>query len=144
MAYWDSVPVPLCQRRRITMSYSEVEKIFCLTEDRKYKYFFDKVAETEQVCGLKDKKGWITVKDGKGNTTMPVWPSYEFAKYCQENQWKETEIETIDLYEFLEYWLQGMKRDNCRVLIFADTGGGGISVDAEELKEELERYLSNC
>lgn len=124
------------------MNYSEVEEIFCLTEDRKYKYFFNKVAESEHVCGLKDKNGWITTKDDKGRTNMPLWPSYEFAKYCQENQWKETQIEAIDLYEFLEYWLDGMKRDGCRVLVFADTGGGGISVDALEFKAELEHFLS--
>jgi hypothetical protein len=125
------------------MNYSEVEDIFCLTSDRKYKYFFNRVAETEQIFGLKDNKGWVITKDEKGNITMPVWPSYEFARYCQENQWKETQIESIDLYEFLEYWLQGMKRDNCRVLVFGDTGGGGISVDAEELKNEVEEFLSN-
>jgi hypothetical protein len=124
------------------MNYSEVEEIFCLTAERKYKYFFSKAAETEQVCGLKNKNGWVTTKDDKGNIAMPLWPAYEFAKYCQENQWKETEIESIDLYEFLEYWLQGMKRDNCRVLVLGDTGGGGLSLDAEELKNEFEEYLS--
>ncbi|MFL0245603.1 DUF2750 domain-containing protein [Candidatus Clostridium stratigraminis] len=124
------------------MNYSEVEDIFCLTEDRKYKYFFNKVAESEQVCGLKDKNGFITTKDEKGRTAMPLWPSYDFAKYCQENQWKETQIEAIDLYELLEYWLDGMKKDGCRVLVFADTGGGGISVDALELKDELQHFLS--
>lgn len=125
------------------MNYSEVEEIFCLTPDRKYNYFLNKAAETEQVFGLKKNKGWVTIKDEKGNAAMPIWPAYEFSKYCQENQWKETQIESIDLYEFLEYWLQGMKRDNCRVLIFGDTGGGGISVDAVELKYKLEEYLSN-
>jgi hypothetical protein len=125
------------------MSYGEVEEAFCLTPDKKHKYFLNKTAETEQVCGLKDKNGWITVKDSEDRIAMPVWPSYEFAKYCQENQWKEAQIEGIDLYEFLEYWLQGMKRDGCRVLLLGDTSGGGVSVDAVELKEELERYLSN-
>jgi hypothetical protein len=124
------------------MSYSEVEEIFCLTEDRKYKYFFNRVSESEQVCGLKDKNGWITVKDKEGRISMPLWPSYDFTKYCQENEWKDTQIEGIDIYEFLEYWLQGMKRDGCRVLVFADTAGGGISVDALEFKKELEDYLS--
>jgi hypothetical protein len=124
------------------MDYSEIEEIFCLTEDKKYKYFFNKVAETEQVCGLKDKNGWITIKD-ENDIRMPLWPSYEFAKYCQENQWKDTHIESIDLYEFMEYWLLGMKRDNCCALIFGDSSGGGFSVDAEILKEELEQYLSN-
>jgi hypothetical protein len=125
------------------MNYNEVEEIFCLTSDRRYKCFFNKAAESEQVCGLKLKEKWLTVKDEKGNIAMPIWPSYEFAKYCQENQWKDTQVESIDLYEFLEYWLPGMKRDNCRLLVFGDTGGGGISVDAEELKSELEDYLSN-
>lgn len=125
------------------MNYSEVEEIFCLTEDRKYKYFFNKVFELEQVCGLKDKNGWITSKDDKGRIAVPLWSSYEFAKYCQENQWKETRIEAVDLYEFLEYWLEGMKRDNCRVLVFADTGGGGTSVDALEFKNELEQFLKD-
>jgi hypothetical protein len=125
------------------MNYGEVEEIFCLTEDRKYKYFFNKAAESEQVCGLKDKNGWITIKDKNNNAAMPVWPSWEFAKYCQENEWKDTQIEGIDLYEFLEYWLQGMKRDGCRIMVFADTGGGGISVDAEDLKKEFIKFLNN-
>jgi hypothetical protein len=123
------------------MDYSEVERTFCLTEDDKYKYFLNKVAESEQICGLKDKNGWITIKDSDGIVAMPVWPSWDFAKYCQENQWKEVHIESIDLYEFLEYWLQGMKRDGCKVLVFGDTGGGGISVDGEKLKKELEEFL---
>jgi hypothetical protein len=125
------------------MNYSEIEEVFCLTEDRKYKYFINKITETEQICSLRDENGLVTTKDKEGNTAMPVWPSYEFARYCQENLWKETEIEAIDIYEFLEYWLQGMKSNNCRVLIFADTGGGGTSVDAEVLKALLEEYLSN-
>lgn len=124
------------------MNYSEIEDIFCLTSDRKYKYFFTKTAETEQICGLKSKNGWVTTKDSNGKLAMPIWPSYELAKYCQENEWKETQIESIDLYEFLEYWLQDMKKDGCRVLVLGDTGDGGISMDAEELKIELEEYLS--
>lgn len=125
------------------MDYNEIEEIFCLTGDRKYNYFFKLVAETETICGLKENERWVTAKDDQGNITMPVWPSYQIAKYCQENQWKKTQIEGIDLYEFLAYWLPGMKRDNCRVCLLADTGGGGISVDAEDLKSELEEYLSN-
>lgn len=125
------------------MNYSEVEEVFCLTSDRKYKYFFSKAAEAEQVCGLKFRDQWLTLRDEKGRIAMPLWPSYEFAKYCQENQWKDTQIECIDLYEFLEYWLPGMKRDNCGLLVFADTGGGGIYVDAGDLKVQFENYLGN-
>lgn len=124
------------------MYYSEVEEIFCLTKDRKYKYFFDKVAETEQVWGLKDKNGWVTIKDENNNIAMPIWPGFEFAKYCKENQWKEANPEGIDLFEFMEYWLQGMKRDGCRVLVFSDSEGRGISVDSEEFKKELEKNLA--
>lgn len=125
------------------MNYSEVEEIFCLSEDRRYKYFFNRVAELEQVCGLKNKNGLVTIKDKNGDIAMPIWPSWDFAKYCQENQWKETHIESIDLFEFLEYWLDGMKRDGCKVLIFGDSEGRGISVDADKLKIELEEYLAN-
>lgn len=123
------------------MSYSEVEEVFCLTPDRRYKYFFNTAVESEQVWGLKDKKGWITMKDADNNTAMPLWPSYEFAKYCVENQWKEAQPESIDLFEFLEYWLDGMKRDGCRILVLSDSTGSGISVEADNLKKELEQHL---
>lgn len=123
------------------MNYSEVEEIFCLTADRKHSYFLAKVVETECVYGLKQINEWITIKDSEVNVTMPIWPAYEFARYCQENQWKNTEIESIDLYEFLEYWLIGMKRDNCKALLFGDTAGGGFSIDAEQLKDEIETLL---
>jgi hypothetical protein len=124
------------------MSYSDVESVFCLTPDRRYKQFFKIASESEQVWGFKDKKGWITIKDEDNNITMPVWPSYEYAKYCQENQWKEAQIEGIDLFEFLEYWLDGMKRDGCRVLVLADSEGTGVSVEADKFKRELAEHLS--
>lgn len=122
---------------------SEIEEIFCLTEDKKYKYFLNMAAESEQIWGLKEKNNWITIKDSNNNITMPIWPSYDFVNYCRENQWKETVPESIDLYEFIEYWLLGMKRDGCRVLIFGDTNGSGISIDAEQLKTEVEDHLTN-
>lgn len=125
------------------MYQSEVEEIFCLNDEEKYKYFFNKIAESEQIWGLKDKDSFITIKDSNGNIAMPVWPSYGFAKYCRENQWKEAIPESIDLFEFLEYWLLGMKRDGCRVLIFGDTEGGGISIDAAELKAAVEEHFNN-
>lgn len=121
--------------------YSEVEEAFCLPPDKKYKFFIDKAAETEQVYGLKHNNEWVTTKDDEGNIAMPLWPGWEFAKYCQENQWKETHVESIDIYEFIEYWLLGMKRDGCRVLLMADTGGGGLSIDSEDLKKALEKHL---
>jgi hypothetical protein len=124
------------------MNYSEVEDIFCLNPDRKYKYFLNKVSETEQVYGLKDKKGWITVKNDKNNIAMPIWPAYDFAKYCLENQWKEAQIESIDLFEFMEYWLDGMKRDGCMVLVLGDSSGSGAFIEADVFKSELQEFLA--
>ena len=125
------------------MYQSEVEEIFCLAEDKKYKYFLNMIGESEQIWGLKDNNNWILIKDSNGNITMPLWPSYDFAMYCRENQWEEATPESIDLFEFLEYWLLGMKRDGCRVLIFGDTQGQGISIDAEQFKEEVQEHLLN-
>lgn len=124
------------------MTYGEVEEIFCLTADRKHIYFLSKVVETEGIYGLKHNNEWITIKDSQGEIAMPIWPSYDFARYCQENQWKDTEIEAVDLYEFLEYWLLGMKRDRCKVLLLGDTAGGGFYIDAEQLKQEIEDLLA--
>ena len=125
------------------MYQSEVEEIFCLADDKKYKYFLNMIGESEQIWGLKDNNNWILIKDSNGNITMPLWPSYDFAMYCRENQWEEATPESIDLFEFLEYWLLGMKRDGCRVLIFGDTQGQGISIDAEQFKEEVQEHLLN-
>lgn len=54
------------------MGYSEIEEVFCLTDDRKYKAFFNIAAESEIICGLKAKEKWITVKDENGNPSMPI------------------------------------------------------------------------
>ncbi|MBC8059707.1 MAG: DUF2750 domain-containing protein [Clostridiaceae bacterium] len=126
------------------MYHSEIEEIFCLTEDKRYKYFLNMVGEAEQIWGLKAKDSWVTIKDLENNITMPIWPCYDFANYCKENQWKEAVPESIDLFEFLEYWLLGMKRDGCRVLIFGDTQGGGTSIDAEKLKADIEEHVEEA
>jgi len=125
------------------MYQSEIEEIFCLAEDKQYKYFLNMVGELEQVWGLKDKESWVTIKDMNTDIAMPLWPSYDFARYCIENQWKEAVPESIDLFEFLEYWLLGMKRDGCRVLIFGDTEGQGIAIDAGKLKADIEEFFTN-
>lgn len=124
------------------MYQSDIEEIFCSTDEKKYKYFLDMVVESEQIWGLKQKDNWITIKDLNNSIAMPLWPSYSMAKYCSENQWKAAIPESIDLFEFLEYWLLGMKRDGCRVLVLGDSEGRGVSIDAVELKEELERHIS--
>ena len=53
---------------------------------------------------------WATVQDDDGNMLIPFFPRKEFAENCTKNDWEDFEAKAIDLYEFIDNWLVGMKK----------------------------------
>jgi hypothetical protein len=49
---------------------------------------------------------------------IPFFPKKEFAEYCAVNGLNKFKAEPIDLYEFIDEWLVGMKEDRVKPSIF--------------------------
>lgn len=117
----------------------EVESVLKLDNHKKYEYFLKKIADYEEIWSLKDEDGWVTLgMDNEGY--FPVWAKKEFAEICISDEWETCKCEAIDIYEFLEDWLPGLKEDGIRVTVMW-YNGSGIDVDWEGLAKDIQHEL---
>lgn len=108
----------------------------------RYEYFIKKVVDYEEVWGLYND-GWATVQDDDGNMLIPFFPKREFAEHCAKNEWEGHKGVAIDLYDFIDKWLVGMKKDGVKPSIFPtdeDTALVEINLLLRDLNSELENY----
>jgi len=124
------------------MHQKEFDAVIKQPSNIRYEYFIKKVADYEEIWGLYDD-GWATAQDDDGNMLIPFFPKKEFAEYCAVNEWKKFKAEPIDLYEFIDEWLVGMKKDKVRPSIFPtneNTAMVEIDILLRDLNLELENY----
>lgn len=117
----------------------EVENVLKLDNSQKYEYFIKKIADFEEVWSLKDDDGWASLGIND-EIFFPVWAKSEFAKICISGEWKEYRCEAIDIDDFMDKWLPGLKEDGIRVTIMWHEGVG-IDVDWDELSRDIESEL---
>lgn len=121
----------------------EVENVLKLDMKKKYQYFLKKIADYGELWSLKDDDGWVTLGQEEDDCFFPVWPKQEFAELCISEDWQDCKCEAIDIDEFLEDWIPGLKEDGIRVTIMWNEGAG-IDVDwdglARDIEHELEQY----
>ena len=120
----------------------EIEGVLTCDIRKKYEYFIKKVADFEEVWSLRDEDGWATLGT-EDKVFFPIWPKKEYSELCTSDEWKNYHSESIELNEFIEEWIQNLKRDGIRITIMWNNGAG-IDVDWEDLlndiKLELEKY----
>lgn len=123
------------------MNQKEFESVIKQPPNIRYEYFIKKVADYEEVWGLYND-GWATAKDDGGNTLIPFFPKKEFAEYCAVNEWETFQAEPIDLDQFIEDWLIGMKKDRVSPSIFP-TNEDSVVVEIDVLLRDLNNELEN-
>lgn len=124
------------------MDEKEFEAVSKLSGSKRYEYFIKKVVDNEKVWGLYNE-GWAMVADDSGNEMIPFWPKKEFAEAYCSNEWSDYNAEEIDLDEFMDEWLVGMKKDGLLAAIFCVEGDNGVAVTPDTLKNDLNDELEN-
>lgn len=124
------------------MNKKEFEAVIKQPPSIRYEYFIKKVSDFEEVWGLYND-GWATAQDDDGNMLIPFFPKKEFAENCAKNEWQGFEGVAIDLYEFIDEWLVGMKKDGFKPSIFPteeDAALVEIDILLSDINSELENY----
>ncbi|MGV2941294.1 DUF2750 domain-containing protein [Mesobacillus sp. LC4] len=124
------------------MNKQEFEAVIRLPAPIRYEYFIKKAADYEEVWGLYNE-GWASAQDAEGNVLLPFYPNEKFAEAFAKNEWEGCRPKKIELRDFLEKWLPGMKVDGFKPSIFpTDTDSAVMDVDTlcEDIEEELEKY----
>lgn len=106
----------------------------------RYALFVRRVADSEEIWGLRTNDGWCLMANEDGAELIPVWPHHRFADACADAQ-KQEQSATISLGDWLDKWLPGMTRDGRQVAVFPVPDGKGIVVSPERLKTDL---LAEC
>lgn len=124
------------------MNKIEFEAVINLQAKKRYEYFIKKVVDSEEIWALYDD-GWATTTDNAGRILIPFWPKKEFAKVCAIDSWENYKPEKIDLEEFINDWLPGMKKDGHIPSIFwnhKDSVVLEIDTLLNDLNSEFENY----
>ena len=101
---------------------------------------------------VEDKAIWILVNDDDqflkiyseedGFEYLPIWPSTELAlDYCKDSD--DLQPKCIDLPEFLNKWVSGLKRDGLEIGVFPGSDSTVWITEASEFKKDLQDELSN-
>lgn len=117
------------------ISERKIANIGNLSAADKQDYFLRKVCDFELVWGLYNN-GWATVGLEKG-IGIPFWPEEIFATLSAKSIWAGYVATSINLSDFIEKWLPGMKKNGELAAIFPWEDKIAEIIEPEQLLLEL-------
>ena len=112
------------------------KNILNLSSKDRYGYFIRKVADSEEVCLIKEGDKYVTVGDNDEQIIIPVFPEKEFAELLLTDDWTECTIEKLEVHQFLE-WLDQLQQDKVNIAAFPKSDFTAVVVEPEEMKNHL-------
>ena len=111
---------------------------------KRLEYFIRKIADYELIWGSYGNNGWLLLSDENGRKIVPFWPEKEFVNEYNVTHKYEYFPKKIDLYYFLDKWINGLTKDKIDIIVFPVMEKESIIVTPLELKvllrNELEQY----
>lgn len=92
-----------------------------LVDTPRYQGFVQDAAQAQQVWGLLDAGGWISLTLDDGMGCLPVWAHPADALACARGPWADCRTAAIDLPDFLDHWLPAMDSLGVQVAVQPDT-----------------------
>ncbi len=120
------------------MNTKKIDNVLKLSTKERYEYFVRKVADFEEVWGLKENDGWALLKDNDGKIIFPIWPEKEFAEICAVDNWSKYKPIAITLNDFLEKLSPKIEKDNLFYTVFLTPNNKGIVITPQELCADIE------
>lgn len=123
------------------LSPQQFVAVSSLPAAERYSHFVKRVADTEEVWGLRGCEGWVGVGDDQGNEGIPFWPHPEYATACASGAWAGNEAASVDVHDFVDTWLVNMEAQGVGVAIFPTPGLKGYLVSASQLRADIQAEL---
>ena len=117
------------------MRNSKIENVINLTASERYDYFIRKIADFEEVWGLKDAEGWALM-GSEEQVLFPIWSEKEFAELCKWDNYQPT---PIPLNDFIEKLLPKLEKDRIMLAVLPLVKGKGIIRKVQEVKSDIEQ-----
>ena len=119
------------------MNEPQFKAVTNLDSFKRFDHFVSKVADWEQMWGVRSEEGWLVPEAPEGFEYFPVWPHPEYAqKICDLNFPNNTATE-ISLNDFLEIWIPRFIEDKLKVAVFPNIDWTFWCMEPKDLKDEL-------
>jgi hypothetical protein len=118
------------------MNKQKINNIFSLESNERYGYLIRKVADFETIYLISDNDGGFVMIGSDGVSVLPVWPEKEFAELFLTDDWSESKVIEIEVYDFLE-WLKELQEDGVQISGFPNPNLNAVRVSAKEIHEHL-------
>ena len=126
------------------MNPQQFESVLALSCADRSSHFVGKVADWEQLWGVKGPKGWLVPITDDGLEYFPVWPHPEYAQKITDEHFPGHEAVEISLEEFLFEWLPTFEDDDVMVAVFPNKEWALWIMEpsnlAECLRDEVAQY----
>lgn len=88
-----------------------------LPESPPYQAFVREAAQAQQLWGLQDAAGWVTLQLAGDLSCLPIWSQAQGARLFARGPWAACRVAPIDLTDFLDHWLPAMDRLGVQVAV---------------------------
>jgi len=120
----------------------EIADVLAADAGHRYEYFVHRVCETRAVWALY-QDGWASVTEDAGEPMIPFWPHAAFAAAFARGAWAGFEPRKIDLADFLETWIPGMRKQGVQPAVFPAPSSTSAVVSVEDLDRVLRHELDH-
>lgn len=119
------------------MNEKQFEAVLALDSSKRYEHFLGKVADWEQLWGVKNKSGWLVPVAPEGFEYFPLWPHPDYAQGVADKNFPGHVATEITLRNLLETWLPRLEDDKVKLAIFPNNEWTFWCIEPWDLKEEL-------
>ncbi|MGF1779815.1 DUF2750 domain-containing protein [Vibrio nomapromontoriensis] len=119
------------------MNEKQFEAVLELESFKRYDHFVSKVADWEQLWGVKNEDGWLVPVAPEEFEYFPLWPHPEYAQKVVDENFIGHQAVEISLDELLDHWLPLFEKDQVKVAVFPDWKWTFWCIEPDALKEDL-------
>ncbi|PTB88354.1 hypothetical protein C9928_06480, partial [Pseudidiomarina aestuarii] len=103
------------------MTDKQYEAVLALDSFKRYDHFLSRVADWQQLWGVKNHEGWLVPLAPEDFEYFPLWPHPEYAQKITDVNFPGHQVAEISLEELLEHWLPLFAQDQVKVAVFPNS-----------------------
>ena len=119
------------------MNEKQYEAVLALDSSDRYDHFISKVADWQQLWGVKSAEGWLVPIAPEDFEYFPLWPHYEYAQKITDENFPGHTAAEISLEELLDHRLPLFEQEKVKLAVFPNKEWTFWCVDPQDLKERL-------
>lgn len=124
------------------MNPQQYESVLALSSADRSTHFVGKVADWQQLWGVKNEEGWLVPITPDDVEYFPVWPHPEYAQKITDEHFPGHQAVEITLDEFLSHWLPTFERDGVKVAVFPNKDWVFWVMEPKDLEQCLRDELT--